>query len=74
VAGAAVRGQTMYGTYPLLEIGSTQEVGAGRFIPAVSADQYAATLASWFGVADADLARVAPSIDNFAVRNLGFLG
>jgi uncharacterized protein (DUF1501 family) len=74
VAGGAVLGQTMYGTYPLLEIGSTQEVGAGRFIPTVSADQYAATLANWFGVADADLARVAPSIDNFAVRNLGFLG
>jgi hypothetical protein len=48
-------------------------VGGGRFIPAVSADQYAATLATWFGVADADLAQVAPSINNFAVRNLGFL-
>jgi len=39
----------------------------------VSADQYAATLASWFGVGDADLVKVAPSINNFAARNLGFM-
>ena len=72
--GGAVRGQMIYGDYPLLEVGSTQEVGGGRFIPAVSADQYAATLATWFGVGDAELAQVAPSINNFGVRNLGFLG
>jgi uncharacterized protein (DUF1501 family) len=72
--GGAVRGQRIYGQYPLLEIGSAQDVGGGRFIPTTSADQYAATLASWFGVQDADLAKVAPSIGNFAQRNLGFLG
>jgi uncharacterized protein (DUF1501 family) len=73
VVGGAVRGGTIYGEYPLLQIGSAMEVGGGRFIPSVSADQYAATLASWFGVDDADLPQVAPSINNFAVRNLGFL-
>jgi uncharacterized protein (DUF1501 family) len=73
VAGGAVRGRQFYGQYPLLEIGSALEIGGGRIIPTVSADQYAATLASWFGVPDADLAKVAPSINNFATRNLGFL-
>jgi uncharacterized protein (DUF1501 family) len=73
VVGGAVRGGAIYGDYPLLEIGSAQDVGGGRFIPSVSADQYAATLATWFGVADADLASVAPSIGNFSQRNLGFL-
>ncbi|MEO8306593.1 MAG: DUF1501 domain-containing protein [Pseudomonadota bacterium] len=73
VVGGAVRGGTIYGDYPLLQIGSTQDVGAGRFIPSVSVDQYAATLASWFGVADPDLGLVAPSIGNFAQRNLGFM-
>ena len=73
VVGGAVRGAAIYGDYPLLEIGSAQDVGGGRFIPSVSADQYAATLATWFGVADADLADVAPSIGNFSARNLGFL-
>jgi uncharacterized protein (DUF1501 family) len=56
----------------LLEIGSTLEIGGGRIIPTVSADQYAATLARWFGVTDTDLAKVAPSIGNFAQRDLGF--
>jgi len=73
VAGGAVRGGRFYGDYPLLEIGGTLEIGGGRIIPTVSADQYAATLASWFGVTDTDLVKVAPSINNFATRNLGFL-
>ena len=42
-------------------------------IPTTSADQYAATLATWFGIADPDLDGVAPSLGNFAVRNLGFM-
>ena len=73
VAGGAVRGGRFYGGYPLLEIGSASEIGGGRFIPAISSDQYAATLATWFGVADSDLSKVAPSLSNFATRNLGFL-
>jgi uncharacterized protein (DUF1501 family) len=73
VAGGAVRGGRFYGDYPLLEIGSALEIGGGRIIPTVSADQYAATLASWFGVSDTDLAKVAPSINNFGQRNLGFM-
>jgi uncharacterized protein (DUF1501 family) len=73
VAGGAVNGQRIYGNYPLLQIGGPADVGGGRFIPSVSVDQYAATLASWFGVTDANLAAVAPSIDNFAERNLGFM-
>lgn len=74
VVGGAVRGGYLYGDYPLLEIGSTLDVGGGRFIPTTSVDQYAATLASWFGVADADLVRVAPNIGNFNARNLGLFG
>jgi len=73
VAGGAVRGGRFYGDYPLLEINGPLDVGGGRIIPTVSADQYAATLASWFGVGESDLAKVAPSINNFATRNLGFL-
>jgi len=73
VIGDAVRGRTLYGSYPTLEIGGPQDVGGGRFIPAVSSDQYAATLAKWFGVAEAQLPTVAPSIGNFAEKDLGFL-
>jgi small subunit ribosomal protein S2 len=36
-------------------------------------NEYAATLASWFGVSDANLPVVVPNIGRFAKRNLGFL-
>lgn len=71
--GDAVVGQEMYGTYPLLQIGGDDDVGGGRMIPTTSADQFAATLARWFGVPDTDLDIVAPHIDNFAQRDLGFM-
>ncbi len=73
VIGGGVAGRTIYGRYPLLSIDGPDDVGGGRMIPAVSCDQYAATLAAWFGVPDAALASVAPQLGNFAVRNLGFL-
>jgi uncharacterized protein (DUF1501 family) len=73
VVGGAVKGRTIYGRYPVLAINGADDVGGGRMIPAISSDQYAATLARWFGVADADLPKIAPSIGNFAVRDLGFL-
>jgi uncharacterized protein (DUF1501 family) len=79
VTGGAVAGGRLYGQYPLLRIGArvgtdrADDVGGGRFIPTTSSDQYAATLARWFGVAEVDIARVAPSIGNFAQSDLGFL-
>lgn len=73
VVGDAVAGRTLYGTYPLLEIGGDDDVAGGRLIPTTSADQYAATLAKWFGVADADLGQVAPNLANFAQQDLGFM-
>ena len=73
VVGDAVFGQRMYGSYPLLAIGGPEDVGGGRMIPSTSADQFAATLAKWFGIGDADLPIVAPHIDNFVQRDLGFM-
>ena len=73
VVGGSVRGQDLYGSYPLLQIGGADDVGGGRLIPTTSADQYAATLARWFGIDDTDLDIVAPNIDNFVTRDLGFM-
>ena len=72
VVGDSVLGD-MYGSYPLLEIGGADDVGGGRMIPTTSADQYAATLAKWFGIDDLDLGIVAPNLDNFVERDLGFM-
>jgi len=71
VIGGGVAGRRIYGRYPLLRIDGPEDVGGGRMIPSVSCDQFAATLARWFGVPDSQLAVVAPHIGNFAVRDLG---
>ena len=73
VVGGAVAGRQLYGNYPLLDIGGDEDVGGGRMIPSTSADQYAATLAKWFGIPDLDLDIVAPNLSNFAQRDLGFM-
>jgi len=73
IIGDAVLGRDIYGTFPSLALGGADDVGGGRLIPTTSADQYAATLANWFGIPDVDLDIITPNIDNFAVRDLGFL-
>jgi uncharacterized protein (DUF1501 family) len=45
----------------------------GRWIPTTSVEQYAATLARWYGLPDANLASVFPKIANFTNTNLGFM-
>jgi len=73
LVGGAVAGRQLVGSYPSLQIGGPEDVGGGRFIPSTSADQYAATLAKWFGIDDIDLDVVAPNLSNFAQRDLGFM-
>lgn len=46
----------------------------GRWIPTTSIEQYAATLARWFGLPDASLPAVFANIGNFPNTNLGFMG
>ena len=75
VMGGAVLGGDMYGTYPTLALqGPDDANNRGVWIPTISLDQYGATLASWFGVGAASLPGVFPSLGNFAVKNIGFLG
>jgi uncharacterized protein (DUF1501 family) len=75
VVGGAVNGRNFYGKPPVLAHNGPDDVGQGRLLPAISVDQYAATMASWFGVSAADMASVLPFIGNYPVasRNLGFI-
>jgi uncharacterized protein (DUF1501 family) len=74
VIGGAVRGGQTYGTFPNLALGGPDDTDRdGRWIPTTAVDQYAATLARWFGVPDADIPAVVPNIARFPTRDLGFM-
>jgi uncharacterized protein (DUF1501 family) len=73
VLGGAVRGGRLYGTFPELAVDGPDDTGQGRWIPTTSVDEFSATMASWFGVANSDLATVFPNIGRFANPNLGFV-
>jgi uncharacterized protein (DUF1501 family) len=75
IMGGAVLGGTFYGSYPTLALGGPNDTdNRGRWIPTTSVDQYAATLATWYGLAPTDLAAVFPNLSKFSPANLGFLG
>jgi uncharacterized protein (DUF1501 family) len=73
IVGGAVKGGDFYGRIPALAIGGPDDIGRGRWIPTTSVDEYAATLATWFGVSATDLPLVLPNLGRFARPNLGFL-
>jgi uncharacterized protein (DUF1501 family) len=79
VVGGAVKGGQYYGYAPPLGNADLRsnldadlwQVGQGRLLPTSSVDQYAATLAKWFGVSDAQLlgtggqAAILPNLNRF---------
>ena len=75
ILGGAVKGNAIYGTYPTLALGGPDDADQnGRWIPTTALDQYAATLATWFGVSAANLPSIFPNLANFPTSNLGFMG
>lgn len=85
VVGGAVTASDFYGVntsngtpYPTLTLNGPDDADSGsgargRWIPTTSVEQYAATLARWYGLPDAEMANVFPLIGNFPVTNLGFM-
>jgi uncharacterized protein (DUF1501 family) len=74
VLGGAVKGGQMYGTFPTLALNGPDDSGTnGRWVPTTGSVQYAATLASWFGVSPSQMATIFPNITSFPTVNLGFV-
>jgi uncharacterized protein (DUF1501 family) len=86
VMGGAVRGGQVYGQIPVLAAknannnnfdGSPDQLGNGALLPSTSVDQYAATMARWFGATETDLTGSAsslfPRLSGFGSRDLGFM-
>ena len=88
IMGGAVQGGQFYGSlrpdggglpygYPALQLAGPDDTTSnrGQWIPTTSIDQYAATLANWYGLDPVvDRALVFPNLSKFATPNLGFLG
>ncbi len=74
ILGGAVKGGRLYGQWPSLILGGPDDVSTlGRWLPTTSVDQYAATLARWFGLSEAEIDLVLPNLSAFPVRDLGFV-
>jgi uncharacterized protein (DUF1501 family) len=87
IMGGAVLGGAFYGSlrpdgtglpygYPSLQLAGPDDTSSnrGQWIPTTSIDQYAATLANWYGLAPSDRAAVFPNLATFATPTLSFLG
>lgn len=84
VMGGAVRGAAFYGKAPPVSVtNSTTDafdqwhVGQGRLLPSTSVDQYAGTMATWFGVQGTEMNAILPNLGNFNSsdypRDMGFM-
>lgn len=74
VMGGAVKGRATYGVFPTLALGGPDDTDdEGRWIPTLSVEQYAGTLANWFGVAAADLDYIFPNRNHFDTAPVGFI-
>jgi len=69
IMGGAVKGGQIFGTFPNLALGGPDDsTTRGTWVPTTSTDQYAAALAKWFGLSDADLDYVFPNLKNFGYQ------
>lgn len=84
VVGGAVQGGKFYGdnfahtgqaAMPSLNPSATNpnDGDYGQMIPTTSVEQYAATLAKWFGISDSDVGLILPNLSNFTTRYLTFV-
>jgi uncharacterized protein (DUF1501 family) len=80
VVGGAVNGKEIYGKFPQTAVSNTatgvdnpRDAGSGSLIPAISVDQYAATLAKWFGLSSTEITEVFPNLSHFSTPDLGFM-
>ena len=73
VLGGAVNGGRFVGPAPVPAHHGPDDVGQGRLLPALAVEQYAGTLARWFGVSAAQLPSVLPRLGQFTQQDLGFM-
>ncbi len=82
VMGGAVKGGDVYGAFPAYGLTdamngftSADQLDDGSLLPAISVEQYAATLGAWMGLSGPDLTAVLPNLSSWSqpAWNLGFI-
>jgi uncharacterized protein (DUF1501 family) len=73
VAGGAVQGRNIHGRFPVTALGTADDVGSGRLLPAYGVSQMAAPLGRWMGLSTNELASVLPGLANFDAQALHFI-
>jgi hypothetical protein len=68
-----VVGNNLYGHFPVHQVKGPDDTDTGRWIPSTSVDQYAATLAKWYGVPTGSLGAIFPNLYRFTPGDLGFM-
>ena len=76
IMGGAVKGGNVFGQFPTLALQGPDDSGdRGNWVPTTSADQYAASLAKWFGIqAQSDLDYVFPNLKTFGYQTPALFG
>jgi uncharacterized protein (DUF1501 family) len=72
--GGPLYGGKFYGQFPSLALGGSDDANTrGTLVPTTAVEQYAATMAEWFGVNPSNIPAMFPYVTNFPTSNLGFL-
>ncbi|WCT72888.1 DUF1501 domain-containing protein [Sphingomonas naphthae] len=77
VLGGAVKDRTLFGAYPDVTLGGTQDIDSaalGRWIPTTAMDEYIGAIASWYGVAASDMPYVFPNWATWTSGGRGPIG
>lgn len=73
VMGGAVNGGEIYGSLMTQHLDGPNDTRGGRLIPQVANEQYFASMAQWFGLANSELVDLFPNLTNFDTHSLSFM-
>lgn len=71
--GTPVKGGEIYGQMPTLEVDGPDDSRNGRLIPTLAADQYASSLAKWFGFDETERLGLFENLQNFTQKTIDFI-
>ena len=72
MVGGAVKGGHLW-KFPALVVNGPDDYGGGSWVSTMAVDQYAAELASWFGVDSGNPSTIFPNIGRFGRMSVPFI-